>query len=139
MGLTAEEVAEYRRIRNAADFTNFDNGVLDDVMISCGGGWVDLLRRMMNEIIAADVKAVGIVATGDQGRLRIDYRSAEPWLPAAKIFVLAQIWSMYTCEHCGRPGNHRRTNVGWRHTRCREHCPAPPNEGRIVYDLIRTP
>jgi len=102
-------------------------------------GWFGILERMVDEINRADVKVVGVVADEDQGRLRIDYASAEPWLAAQKIFVLAQFRSLYTCTHCGRPGNHRRTHMGWRHTRCADHLPDAPNVGRVVYDLIKTP
>lgn len=137
-GLSSEEVAEYIRIRNDPGFTAFDDA-LEEVSMTHGGGWVDLIRRMLAEISAADVKVVGLVTTEDQGRLRIDYTSADPWPVFAKIAVLAQFRSLYTCEVCGRPGNHRRNSVGWRHTRCSEHLPLPPNDGRIVYDLIRTP
>jgi hypothetical protein len=137
-GLTAEEVAEYIRIRNNPNFTEFDDA-LEEVSMSHGGGWVDIVRRMLKEISEADVKVVGIVTTEDQGRLRIDYTSAEPWPVAAKIFVLAQFRSLYTCETCGRPGQYRRNSVGWRHTRCSEHRPPPPNDGEVVYDEKKSP
>jgi hypothetical protein len=111
----------------------------NDIDIRVDHGWFAILERLVDEINAADVKVVGMVADEDQGRLRIDYASAEPWPVAAKLFVIAQFRSLYTCSYCGRPGNHRRTNAGWRHTRCAEHLPDEPNVGRIVYDLISTP
>jgi hypothetical protein len=137
-GLKPEEVAEYRRIRADDEFVKFDNP-LDDIEIRCGPGWNGILRQMLNEINAADVKVHGLVADEDQGRLRLDYASAEPWLPAAKILVLTEFRSYYTCETCGRPGEHRANEVGWKHTRCAEHRPPPPNDGAAIYTQTRTP
>jgi hypothetical protein len=137
-GLTPEEVAEYRRIRADDEFVKLDNP-LDDIEIRCGPGWNGILRQMLNEINAADVKVSGLVAEEDQGRLRLDYAAAEPWLAAAKIFVLAEFRSYYTCDTCGRPGEHRVNSVGWKHIRCAEHRPPPPNDGHAIYTKTRTP
>lgn len=112
---------------------------LDDVEVRCGDGWLGILERLLDDINAADVKVSALVADEDQGRLRLDYASAEPWPMAAKLFVLAQFRSLYTCDVCGRPGEHRRNMVGWRHTRCAEHRPPPPNDGVVVYDQTRRP
>jgi hypothetical protein len=137
-GLTAEEVAEYRRIYAGPGPTKFADP-LDDVELRCGWGWLSILRKMMEEISRADVKVIGLVADEDQGRLRLDYASAEPWLVAAKVFLLAEFRSYYTCETCGRPGEHRANAVGWKHTRCAEHRPPPPNDGTALYTKTRTP
>jgi hypothetical protein len=112
---------------------------IEDIEIRCGDGWIDILRKMVDEISAADVKVAGVVADEDQGRLRIDYAEAEPWLPAAKIFLLAEFRSYDVCETCGRPGEHRINAVGWKHTRCTEHRPLPPNDGDVIYTEKRTP
>lgn len=112
---------------------------LDDIEIRCGDGWLSVIERMVDDINAADVKVHGLVADEDQERLRIDYSDAEPWFPAAKIFLLAEFRSYYTCETCGRPGEHRVNVVGWKHTRCAQHRPPPPNDGTPMYTGTRTP
>lgn len=112
---------------------------IKDIDIRCGDGWLSVLEQMVDEISSADIKVSALVADEDQGRLRLDYASAEPWLVSAKIFLLAEFRSYYSCEVCGRPGVHRVNTVGWRHTRCVEHRPEPPNEGRAIYTHTRTP
>lgn len=136
--LTPAEVAEYKRIHANDEFVRYANP-LDAIEIRCDVGWNGVLRQMLNEINAADVKVVGLVAYEDQGRLRIDYAEAELWLSAAKIFLLAEFRSYYTCETCGRPGEHRVNSVGWKHTRCSTHRPAPPNDGTAIFTQARTP
>lgn len=110
---------------------------LDDIDIRCGDGWVGIIKRMLDEISAADVKVHGLVVEERNGHLSIDYSAAEPWIAAAKVFLVAECRSYYVCEVCGRPGEHRGDGPVWRTTRCAQHQAANP--GRLIYDSVKVP
>ena len=140
-GLSAEEVEEYKRIRNDPDFTKFDDAkpmlTLDDIDIRCGDGWRGILQRFVDDINRADLKVHGVVAEERSGHLSLDYNSPDPWIDVARVALLAECRSYYTCDICGQPGEHRGSGPIWRSTRCQEH--RSPNPGRLIYDQHRTP
>jgi hypothetical protein len=115
---------------------------IDDVEIKCGSGWVPIVQRMVDELNTSHLDVYAIVAEEHHGRLRIDHNydpAAVPFLDVARIMLLAECRSYYTCEICGSPGEHRADAQGWLATRCAEHRTPDMQPGRLVYDERRRP
>jgi hypothetical protein len=117
---------------------------LNDVDVKCGDGWIGIVERMLDELNAAGLRVHGLVADEDQGRLRVDYNTPtsttrDQSRAIMRIMLLAQCRSVYTCETCARPGEHRTNSVGWRSTRCLEHTAPDKNGSRLIYDERRRP
>lgn len=116
---------------------------LESVDVRCGDGWISTIERMLEELNEAKLPIIGMVCDEDQGRLRVDYYLPEELRDQsrdiARIVVLAEFRSLYVCEQCGCPGEHRRNADGWRVTRCLEHQTPDIREGERRYDEVRRP
>lgn len=117
---------------------------ISDVDFRCGDGWLGIVQRMLDELNESGLVVYGLVADEDQGRLRVDYNTPtsttrEQSRAIMRTLLLAQCRSVYTCETCGRPGEHRSNSVNWRSTRCQDHAIPDKNGSRLIYDERRRP